>query len=158
VNEKRLEVSEYGTGTSRIGPALAVLRERSRKSQAQLAAELGCSVGTVSRWERGERSPRGKWLLRVLGLYPDDETRALFGLSTPEAKPLQRPQRTNLQQPVIDKDADLARYFNDGMEGLNLLYEAAAAGVSGAREVLKAEAERLVRRGAQWRDAKYRKK
>jgi hypothetical protein len=42
--------------------------------------------------------------------------------------------------------------YNDAVIGLDLLYEAALES-SGAREELRAEAERLVARGARWHDA-----
>ena len=42
--------------------------------------------------------------------------------------------------------------YNDAIIGLDLLYEAALES-PGAREELRAEAERLVTRGARWHDA-----
>jgi hypothetical protein len=49
------------------------------------------------------------------------------------------------------------RYYNDAVIGLDLLYVAALRS-HGARQELHAEADRLVRRGAQWRDLKYKGK
>lgn len=37
-----------------------VLRERRNQTQAEFAESLGCSVSTVSKWERGETSPAAK--------------------------------------------------------------------------------------------------
>jgi len=52
--------------------------------------------------------------------------------------------------------ARLNPIYNDAAIGLDMIYEAAAAGHPGAEEVLRAMAERLVAEGAKWRDAKYR--
>jgi transcriptional regulator with XRE-family HTH domain len=37
-----------------------VIREGAGLSASEIARELGVSPAAVSRWERGERSPRGK--------------------------------------------------------------------------------------------------
>ena len=37
-----------------------LIREACGLSASEVARELGVSPATVSRWERGERSPRGK--------------------------------------------------------------------------------------------------
>jgi hypothetical protein len=53
---------------------------------------------------------------------------------------------------------DLDRMFNDAAIGLNLIYDAAATGHEGAKEILRAESERLFTRGAQWCDLQHLKK
>jgi hypothetical protein len=53
------------------------------------------------------------------------------------------------------KDPAARRYYNDAVEGLKLLYESALDGHPGAKEELRAEAERLLQRGARWRDATH---
>jgi hypothetical protein len=40
-------------------------------------------------------------------------------------------------------------YYNQAIQALDLLYEAAAAGQDGAKEALRFEANRLLKRGAQ---------
>lgn len=43
-----------------LRPAVArAIRREARLSMAEIAAELKVSEGTVSRWETGERQPRG---------------------------------------------------------------------------------------------------
>ncbi len=51
-----------------------------------------------------------------------------------------------------NEEVELDRLFNDAAIGLNLIYDAAAAGLDGAKETLRAESERLFARGAQWCD------
>jgi len=73
-----------------------------------MARRLGCTFSAYSKWLRGERTPGGEWMLRILALCPDDETRAAFFLdigdgsskirstSQPEVpiKPKEAPQPT----------------------------------------------------------------
>ncbi len=50
-------------------PALRrLLRERARLSQAEVAAAAGVDRATVSRWESGEREPRGELLARYVAI------------------------------------------------------------------------------------------
>ena len=60
--------------------------------------------------------------------------------------------------PGLGDDAELIRYFNQAVEGLNLLYGAADAGISGAKAIPHAEADRPLERGGRRRDAKYSKR
>lgn len=54
------------------------LRQRSRKSQAEFAAAVSCSLSTVSKWERGQTLPLPRQLRQVeefgsaLGFPPSD--------------------------------------------------------------------------------------
>src|SRR5439155_25064633 len=47
---------------------IRAVRERSGMTQAQFAATFGIGIGTLQKWERGERRPSGaaKSLLRVM--------------------------------------------------------------------------------------------
>ena len=58
--------------------ALKALRERLGKKQQEMADLLGVTVKGYQNWEYGVNTPRGKSLLNILELCPDDETRALF--------------------------------------------------------------------------------
>ena len=53
-------------------------------------------------------------------------------------------------------DAAITRYYNDAVMGLDELFEAALTS-DAARDELRAEADRLVKRGIEWRDLKYSK-
>ena len=50
---------------------LLALRRRSGLAQRELAQELAVDPGTLSRWERGTRRPRGKYLALVKHLVGD---------------------------------------------------------------------------------------
>jgi transcriptional regulator with XRE-family HTH domain len=129
-----------------IGQAIRQMRVRSGLTQEDFSRRLGCRLRALQRWEAGESIPSGDWLLKVLVLGRPTGALALFGITEPDRGPLEQ----GLEMSV---GGELARYFNNALEGLKLLYEAAAAGSPGARESLRHEADRLVERAAQWRDA-----
>jgi putative transcriptional regulator len=58
---------------------IRAVRERSGLTQAQFAATFGIGLGTLQKWERGERSPSGaaKSLLRVMQVDLPAVVRAL---------------------------------------------------------------------------------
>ena len=138
-----------------LGTAILSLRKRLGLTQLQLSQRLGgFDPEYIRRWERGKVIPSGEIILALLQLCPDEESRALFGLKSPISNPK---SATPVRAPAPGDDAELVRYFNDGATGLDILYEAAAAGHPGAKEALRNEADRLVRRATEWRDFKYKK-
>ncbi len=63
---------------------IRAVRERSGLTQAQFAATFGIGLGTLQKWERGERSPSGaaKSLLRVMQVDLNAVVRALSAPSS----------------------------------------------------------------------------
>jgi len=51
-----------------------------------MARKLDCSLAAYRRWETGGRAPSAKWMIRLLALCPDEETRGLFGLPSEPAE------------------------------------------------------------------------
>jgi putative transcriptional regulator len=70
------------------------LRTRSGMTQAQFAATFGIGLGTLQKWERGERRPSGaaKSLLRVMQADTPAVVKAL-GLTPPQRKRRERQTR-----------------------------------------------------------------
>lgn len=48
-----------------IGSRIALVRKASNMSQEQLGSSIGANKQTVSRWERGMRSPDGEYLWAI---------------------------------------------------------------------------------------------
>jgi hypothetical protein len=63
-----------------------------------------------------------------------------------------------LPEPKNEQEEEILRLYSDAVEGLNLVWEAAMAGHTGAREVLADLADKLATRGGNWRQMKYIKK
>jgi hypothetical protein len=78
----------------------------------------------------------------------------LFGLESPRPAGPQKPAASAPRTPAPGDDVELLRYFNDAVDGLNQIYGDATAGSSRTKPILRAEADRLVKRGAQLRDLK----
>jgi putative transcriptional regulator len=73
---------------------IRAVRKRSGLTQAQFAATFGIGLGTLQKWERGERRPSGaaKSLLRVMQADFASVVRAL-GVRT--TSPRHRPRQTS---------------------------------------------------------------
>lgn len=62
-----------GERVHRVGPSfVAEARERAGLTQAEMAKVLGASLGTVRKWETGERTPSGAagTLVKILHAEP----------------------------------------------------------------------------------------
>jgi len=72
---ERVLSSSHGDGAEGSGVDAAyarAIRNRSKLTQAQFAAQIGVPLETVRNWEQGKRSPRGpaRALLRVIEKAP----------------------------------------------------------------------------------------
>ncbi len=143
------------TAIQTISSALIQLRAALGETQEGMARKLGCTLGAYSKWERGERTPSGEWLLKILALCPDEATRSAFWVGTPA--PTGR-RSGPLGAPRAGAEDDLLRNFSDAATGLNILYEAAQAGHTGAADALRDFADRINKRAGDWRQMKYRRK
>jgi transcriptional regulator with XRE-family HTH domain len=141
--------------TEDISAALLALRSTLGETQEGMARKLGCTLGAYNKWERGERTPGGEWLLKILALCPDEQTQAGFGL---KAGTLSSQRLSTSSSPLSEGQENLLRHYNDAVTGLNILYEAAQAGQSGAGHALRSLAERINKRAGDWRQMKYLKK
>jgi len=59
---------------------------------------------------------------------------------------------------LSEAQEDLLRQYNDAVTGINILYEAAEAGHSGAVDTLRDLADQINRRAGDWRRMKYLKR
>lgn len=137
-----------------LGGAIRAVRMALGETQESMARRIGAQLRSYARWEAGESCPRGDWLLKIIGLCPNAEVRSLFGLEPadmgPDAARPQAPRRSRGRS-----DAELLHYYEAAATGLNILYEAAAAGHEGAREALRDLADKLSTRGGHWQRMKY---
>lgn len=138
-----------------LAQAIREIQDTLHETQEGMARRLGCTHGAYSRWVRGERVPGGDWLLKMLALCPDDKTRAEIGLKFEISNP-RRPGGPGAR--LSQEEEELLRQYNDAVTGINILYEAARAGHSGAQETLRDLAQRINKRAGDWRRMKYLKK
>ena len=70
--------------TTFLTSAILSLRQKLGTTQEEMARQIGCTLAAYQRWETGKRTPRGDWMLKILVLCPDEETRAAFFLDIRE--------------------------------------------------------------------------
>lgn len=145
------------------GLTLAVrrLREALEETQEGMARRLGSTLSGYIQWEKGRRTPGGVWLLKMIALAPDSQTRRLFQEQVLSAPPPLGPAsvrarpaaRTGSTTPEQRRQArSLAR------EAIEILFELGEAGYRPADQKLKRVADDLNRvagdftRGAGHRD------
>jgi transcriptional regulator with XRE-family HTH domain len=61
-----------------LSTAIRELRQALGVTQEGMARRLGCTLSGYIQWEKGRRVPGGEWLLKLMALCPDAETRSLF--------------------------------------------------------------------------------
>ena len=71
--------------TLTISRAIKGLRAKLGFTQYDLMRELNCRPRALSRWEAGESIPSGDWMLKILALCPDEETRNAFFVDISQA-------------------------------------------------------------------------
>lgn len=71
----RVEISSVN-----IGAAIFALRERLGETQEGMARHLNCTLSGFRKWESGVAIPGGAYLIKMLQMCPDQETRSLFGI------------------------------------------------------------------------------
>jgi transcriptional regulator with XRE-family HTH domain len=86
---------------------LAVV-EGKNVSQQEMVRRIGCSNGAYRKWEKGKAIPRGDWMLKILALCPDEETRSNFFVDIGENSS-RIPSTSNLKLPKEEKEAPASR-------------------------------------------------
>lgn len=115
--------------------AIRALRKALGQTQEGMARRLGISLSGYRYWESGERTPRGRWLLRLRELCPDAETRAFFGRDIgSEGMQVSPPRAT---PPAAGGKMPWSKYKDDVIQAIEALYEKAASGDAAAQERLR---------------------
>lgn len=106
--------------------AIRNLRETLGKSQASMARLLGCSVPAYQKWELGSLTPGAEWLLRMLQLCPNEETRNVFRIR-PERRAAQRERPTSPPELPLSA-AERARYRERAHQAVDTICRCGEAG------------------------------
>jgi putative transcriptional regulator len=142
---------------NKLGEFLKELRARLGLSQEHLAAELGVSFPTVSRWERGKSKPNAsaftilnQYMNRVGPKHPDLLVRFYDQISLQGAR---GPVFTKDSHFVVfvfndkqgkqeeERNADLLNYVKETGQALEELFRKAQSGDADARETLRLTCE-----------------
>jgi transcriptional regulator with XRE-family HTH domain len=141
----KAKLEEKQTSLSR---AIRRLREALGLTQEGMARRLDCTLSGYIQWEKGRRVPGGEWLLKLMALCPDAETRGLFEeqvnafRATPAAASMAMvtPVRAGSTTPAQRRQARaLCR------EAIDILFELGEAGYRPADQKLRQFADELNR-------------
>ncbi len=81
-----------------LATAILGLREALGRSQEVMAQLLGCSLPALQKWEMGIAIPDGEWLIRMLQICPDEETRNAFRIRAERRAAPRPPSESRLKR------------------------------------------------------------
>lgn len=123
--------------------AIRGLREALGRPPEVMAQILGCSLPAYLKWEAGSLTPGGEWLIRMLQICPNEETRNAFRIRA-ERRAAPRPRmETNLIGRGPLSSAERLRYRQAAHEAVDAIAECGRAGAEGADTRLLDFAENL---------------
>jgi len=123
--------------------AIRGLREALGRPPEVMAQILGCSLPAYLKWEAGSLTPGGEWLIRMLQICPNEETRNAFRIRAERrATPRQRLE-TNPQSRGRLSPEERLRCRLAARDALDALSECGQAGVEAADLRLRDFAENL---------------
>ncbi len=115
--------------------AVRALRSALGETQEGMARRLGISLSGYRYWESGQRTPRGRWLVRLRELCPGEGTRVLFGGTA--GPPVGGVGRDEAQGPATGMKTPWDAYKNGATRAIEALCERAAGGDAAAQERLR---------------------
>ena len=107
-----------------IPAAIRGLREALGKSEESMARIIGCSLPAYQKSELGSLVPNAEWLVRMLQLCPDEETRDAFRIR-PERRSAGRPKQVH--KVPLDA-AERQRFRNIARQAIDTIFECGQAG------------------------------
>ena len=129
--EERFTFSEID-----LSVAVRGLREALGRSQEVMAQLVGCSLPAYQKWETGAAIPGGEWLIRLLQLCPDEETRNAFRIRAERrSSPRQNPV-PEIQSGSILTASERRHYWQKAREAVDEIYACAEAGEQAADQRL----------------------
>lgn len=126
-----------------LAAAVRGLREALGRSPEVMASMTGCSVPAYRKWETGAATPGGEWLIRLLQLCPDEETRNAFRIrSERRAVPHNRPKPAPPLTAPLSRE-ERARHRSAAHRAIDEISECGEAGIVAADSRLRDFAENL---------------
>jgi transcriptional regulator with XRE-family HTH domain len=131
-----------------LATVIRELRQVLGDTQEGMARRLGCTLGGYIQWEKGRRVPGGDWLLKLMALCPDEDTRGLFEQQIESHRERAGPSRRQVARPVrvastTPEQRRQARAI--AREAVEILYELGQAGYRPADQKLRQFADELNR-------------
>jgi transcriptional regulator with XRE-family HTH domain len=127
-----------------LAAAIRNLRQALGRSPEVMAQILGCSLPAYQKWEAGDLIPSGDWLIRLLQLCPNEETRMAFRIRAERrSAPRERPENASQREGPLSS-AERREYREMALHAIEIIYECGDAGIQAADRRLRDFAENLV--------------
>lgn len=153
-----VKVAEIRAG---LTSAIRQLREALGETQEGMARRLGCTLSGYIQWEKGRRLPGGDWLLKLMALCPDEETRDLFQEQVPPlaGRPGTSPLRMKKQLRSSSTTPEQRRQARAiAREGIEILFKLGQAGYRPADQKLRQIADAINRVAGDFSHVSHRPK
>jgi transcriptional regulator with XRE-family HTH domain len=126
---------------SDLGAAIRGLRQALGRSPEVMARMLGCSLPAYQKWELGTVMPGGEWLIRLLQLCPDEETRNAFRIRAERRSATREVPGLKCTPPLTAEERRQA--WRAAREAIDVIYQCGEAGTQNADSRLVEFAENL---------------
>ncbi len=127
-----------------LAAAIRNLRQALGRSPEIMAQILGCSLPAYQKWERGDLIPSGDWLIRLLQLCPNEETRMGFRIRAERrSAPREKPENTLRKEEPLSSAAR-RQYREMALHAIETIYECGDAGIQAADRRLQDFAQNLM--------------
>lgn len=141
----RVKLTETRTA---LAKAVRQLRKSLGDTQEGMARRLGCTLSGYIQWEKGRRIPGGDWLLKLMALCPDEETRDLFEVQIDSGREPLRPSRVQARS-VVRRGSTTPEQRRQAralaQQAIQILFELGQSGYRPADQKLKQFADELNR-------------
>lgn len=119
--------------------AICRLRERLGITQEAMARRLDMSTRGYCKWESGENKPRGKNLLKLLAMAPDDEMLSMLGMISGAQTPAPDDRAASEKRggTMTPAQLELRGVAQMAHQGIDILYKLARQGDGYAEECLR---------------------
>ncbi len=123
--------------------AIRGLREALGRTPEIMAKILGCSLPAYLKWEAGALNPGGEWLIRMLQICPNEETRNSFRIRA-ERRAAARPKLgTSLSETHPLSSGERQHYQRMAHEAVDAIAECGRAGAEDADRRLRQLTENM---------------
>jgi transcriptional regulator with XRE-family HTH domain len=139
-----------------LAAAIKGLRQALGRSPEVMAAILGCSLPAYQKWEIGSAIPAGEWLIKLLQLCPDEETRNAFRIRAERRTALREPSRNGDRPMELLNEEERRQLRASAREAIETLYECGNSGLQAA-DVRLAEFVENLQGAARYYAARFRR-
>jgi transcriptional regulator with XRE-family HTH domain len=139
-----------------IAAAIRGLRKALGRSPEVMSQIIGCSLPAYQKWETGAMVPGGEWLVKLLQLCPDEETRNAFRIRS-ERRAVRRDKLEPHPSGQISNE-ERREFRRRAREAVEIMFECGEDGLSAADARLRDFAINMSQAAQYYREEVRRKR